>query len=294
MTVIKMDILKLINQIYPRRLRRFLNKKYFDYRKATWRSRPLPDFLIIGAQKSGTTSLHNFLIQHPHLVASPITKEIYFFSTHKLDSKEFYTNGEVWYRAHFPRRKEIGAYSKVFESTPDYLFHPLAPERIFKMIPEVKLIALLRNPTERAISQYFMKKAKNRETLSMLEAFKIEEYRLEKIIGQGDYTNSTFTDQSYKSRGLYAEQLERFFRYFPKSQILILSSEEFFLTPNNTLKLIFDFVGVDGDFSVNDVTPRNVGKNKHEVPPGVREYLDDYFRKPNQALYKLLGKDFGW
>ena len=275
-------------------MRGFASKIRFEYRKATWRARPLPDFIIIGAQKSGTSSMHDYLIQHPQLYSSPFKKEIHFFdsSTHQKKTNSI-KNGEIWYHAHFPSRRERGVGSKTFENTPNYLLHPLVPGRIFDLIPEVKLVALLRNPAERAISHYFMCRRKKTEPLPMLEAFQQEQARLEKALNDQGQENA-FSRKSYLSGGRYAEQLERFFRFFPAEQILLLASEEFFIDPHKSLRRVFDFVSVDADFKVPNLTPRNVGTGRSEVSPAVREFLDEYFKPFNQALYDLTGQNFGW
>jgi len=289
-----MDIIHFISCIRPRSLKKIVNRKYFEYRQATWHRRLLPDFLIIGAQKSGTSSLHEYLCQHPRLFASPYKKEVHFFDGSAHKEEDNFENGETWYRAHFPSQHELGADSRVFETTGTYLFHPLVPQRIFNLLPNIKLIALLRNPTERAISHYFMNKRKNIESLPMLEAFQQEETRLEKVIEEQDFRKEIYRTKSYKSRGRYAEQLERYLKYFPIGQILLLGSEEFFNNPHESLHHVFEFVGVNADFKVNNLTAKNVGENKSDVPFAVYEYLNAYYQRPNQVLYELTGKDFGW
>ena len=120
---------------------------------------PLPGFLIIGAQKSGTTTLFAMLGTHPQLTR-PTDKEVHYFSLH-------YERGEAWYRRHF--KGEIA-----FEASPYYIFHPAAPERIRATIPNAKLIAILRDPVQRSISHYFHSVLKGHETLPMLEALHAE------------------------------------------------------------------------------------------------------------------------
>ena len=106
--------------------------------------------------------------------------------------------------------------------------------------------------------------------------------------------NHLFIHHSYKSRGLYKVQLERYLQHFPWEQLLVICSEAFFAEPENTLRQVFEFVGVDTGFKVEDLKPRNVNWNRTKVPPGVYEYLNDYFLPHNQALYELVGKDYGW
>ncbi len=262
------------------------------YRLATWRSRYLPDFIIIGAQKSGTKSLYYYLSQHSELLPA-FRKEVHYFDGGLDSHVDNFEKGQKWYCAHFPL-KNNSTLQKTFEASPLYIFNPLAPRRIFDLIPKVKLIVLLRNPTERAISHYFHEKRLNKESLSIYEAFQREEQRLESVIKAKDYKNDIFIHHSYKSRGLYKDQLARYLKYFPRQQILVIKREEFFSEPDNTLRQVFEFVGVDTEFKVKDLRPRNVASNRGEVDQKVYEYLNSYFLPHNQALYELIGENYGW
>lgn len=281
-----------ITQKVPKGVKRISNRLLFYYRYATWRMRPLPDFIIIGTQKSGTTSLYAYLSQHPQLLRS-YKKEVHFFDGGLDSGFDNYEKGQAWYRAHFPFRINGSAF-KVFEASPLYIFNPLVPKRIFDLIPEVKIIAILRNPTERAISHYFHEKQRGHESLPIMEALLEEERRMESVIQMKDYKNNSFIHHSYKSRGHYREQLERFLKFFPRQQILIVSSEEFFSDQKKTLRQVIDFVGIDAGFQVNDLSPRNVARNRIQVAPDVYEYLNNYFRPHNEALYELLGTEYNW
>jgi hypothetical protein len=263
------------------------------YRRASWRSRPLPDFIIIGAQKSGSTSLYRYLGQHPQLFPS-FSKEVHFFDGGLNPSVDNFRKGQGWYRAHFPFKRDLGPRGQTFEASPLYLFNPLAPGRIFDLIPEVRLIAVLRNPTERAISHYFHVTRDNNEPLPILEALQEEEKRLEPVIRNRDYKSNTFMSHSYKSRGIYRDQIARYLDCFSRAQLLIIKSEDLFAQPADTLSQVFSFLGVDPQFQVKDLKPRNVASNRSQVAPEVYEYLDSYFRPHNQALYELIGQDYGW
>ncbi len=128
------------------------------YRQATWHLRSLPNFIVIGANKSGTTSLYFYLSQHPQLLPSS-TKEVHFFDGGGTKSNiNTFPKGPSWYRSHFPLKKDMLPHQKTFEASPSYICHPLVPRRIFELLPDVKIIALLRNPTERAIAHFFWKK----------------------------------------------------------------------------------------------------------------------------------------
>ncbi len=162
------------------------------------------------------------------------------------------------------------------------------------MLPRAKLIALLRDPTQRAISHYFKSRRKGDEPLEMLDAFQQEETRCELAMAQETPPPQFIFGQTYKSRGRYAEQLQRYRKHFPLENMLILISEEFFSDPQTTLRRVFEFVAVDADFSVPDLGPENVGNNTQRVPVDVRQYLDDFFEPHNRILYDLLGGELQW
>ncbi len=236
--------------------------------------------------------MYSYLSQHPQLLPS-IHKAVHFFDGGLDESADNFEKGEAWYRAHFQLR--MHAHERTFEASPLYIFNPLAPKRIYDLVPEAKIIAVLRNPTERAISQYFHEKGgKNRDPLSIREALREEETRLKAAVRAKDYKNDSFIHHSYKSRGLYKVQLERYLNYFPREQILVLCSEEFFAETENTLRPVFEFVGVDSAFRVQDLKPRKVNADKGDVAPEIYEYLDSYCLPHNQMLYELIGRSYPW
>ena len=238
-------------------------------REKGWQERALPGLIIIGGMKCGTSSLFNYLNQHPQLFGSKY-KEVGYFCR-----DEFYSQGEKWYRTHFPRVEDMPDGSLAFDATPDYLLYPEAPARIAELLPDVKLIALLRNPTERAISHYFHNIKKGREKEEILDAMKFEQ-------------------AVYKRRSMYKEQIERYYKLFGADNIKIIQSEEFFEDPARTLRNIFLFLGVDQDVEISDLSPRQVGFNREAVRGEVHEYLNDYFEPFNRELFDYIGKEFQW
>ena len=238
------------------------------YRMVTAKNRALPDFLIIGTQKGGTNYLGYLQKQHPQIHMA--RGEVHYF-----DREPNYKKGELWYRSHFPLQGEINQSEIVGEATPGYLFSPKAAKRIKEDLSNAKLICLLRNPTERAISHYFMSIRHKNERRPIVEAI--------------------LDDKSqYKQRGLYLEQIKRYEKYLKENRLLILSSEELFANPKKILKQVFKFLGVDETSERPDIRPRNVGKNKTTVPPEVYEHLNKYFQPHNRRLYNYLNRDFGW
>ena len=280
----------LLKRILPHSVRAGVRKtirKYrFRIRYATAELRSLPHFIIIGAMKSGTTSLFSCLIQHPQILKC-FRKEVHFFDN-------YFDKGTKWYRAHFPLARKVSTGRITGEASPLYILNPLAPERISRLLPNVKLIAILRNPVERAISHYFMEVRAKREHLPVMEAFQEEENRLEEVLHNHDFTNSVYIHASYKRRGIYREQLARYLQFFPRRQLLVLKSEAFFKEPRDVVRQVFKFLEVNENFEVTDIKPRNVGLKKTRVDAEVYDYLTDFFRPHNQALCELLGEDFDW
>ncbi len=263
------------------------------YLVRTSETRVLPGLIIIGAQKAGTTSLFYYLSQHPQLIPS-IKKEIHYFDGGLDPNSDDFLRGEAWYKAHFPQKNEIRASDLTFEATPSYLFHPEVPKRIYDLLPNVKMIALLRNPTERAISQYFHDIRKNREFLPIIDALRAEEERLKLIIENKDFKNPAFFRFSYKLRGHYYDQLIRYLEYFDSNNLLILNSEHFFNDTINALMKIFEFLDIKTNLDEVDLQPKHVSKNKIKVDEEVYKYLNDYFLPHNKKLYDLVGENYNW
>ncbi|MCC1496009.1 sulfotransferase [Alcanivorax sp. 1008] len=282
-----------VRESFVRAINRLVRPGLLQYRKFTAGGRALPSFIIIGTQKGGTTSLFHYLSQHPQLVPS-YRKEVHYFDGGLKPKRDNFALGERWYRSNFPLRKHIRQGQQAFEASPLYVFHPLAPERIHALLPDAKLILLLREPTERALSHYFHQARKGRETLSVMDALQGEEARLAPVLAEHDYKHQSFMHFSYKLRGHYAEQIRRYQGLFPKENLLILGSEKFFSDPHTALRKVFEFVGVDSSFQVPNLNARNVGSNRKSVDADVYQYLQDYFSPHNQELYELLGEDFDW
>ena len=266
-----------------------------SWSRATARLRILPHFLIIGAQRCGTTSLYQYLADHPSVGAPMLGKGAHFFDTH-------YGEGEAWYRAHFPTRayqralERLGRPLLTGEGSPYYVFHPHVPARVEAMLPHVRLVAMLRDPVARAHSHYWHEVARGFEELPFEEALDREPERLgpelERMQADPLYNSFEHQHHSYVSRGLYADQLERWFALFPRAQILVLSSSAFFADPDAQYRRVLDFLGL-----------RPVSLRKYEtfnprtyrpMAEATERRLTDYFAEPNRRLYELLDEDFGW
>ena len=259
-------------------------------RVATAPWRPLPDFLVIGAQKSGTSALNAYLKQLPY-VCQAIRKEVHYYDRR-------FDKSVAWYRAHFPLKSQIPKGAATDEGSPYYLAHPHVPKRIANVQPNVKMIVLLRDPKKRALSHYHMSVRKNREELPFEEAVRQEEKRIgeewKKTLENDGYESVALRYYSYKLRGHYAEQLRRYFQYFDRDQILVLSSGALRHKTIETLAEICSFLGIPEPGPGFVPKPRGTSAYSRNIDPETDRYLDEYFEPLNRDLYELLGKDFGW
>ena len=276
-------------------LKNTVRKSDTHYRQMTSQMRLLPDFAVIGAQKCGTTSLYRLVTQHP-CVKRAARKEVHYFDMN-------FKRGVNWYRAQFPllaykhyakRVRKLDIITG--EASPYYLFHPHVPKRMAALIPQAKLIVLLRNPVERTYSHYHHELRRNIETLSFEDAIAIEEERLKDEIDKllNDETYYSFKHQhfSYLSRGIYVDQLKAFEKYFDREQILILKSEDFFSNTSQMVERVFEFLNLP-EWRPKELESFNTGSYS-KITPQMRTYLSDYFAPHNQRLYEYLGVDFGW
>ena len=262
-----------------------LRNAVWTYGRATSFARPLPGFLILGAQKAGTTALYAYLRWHPG-ITGPAWKEVSYFDRH-------YRRGVRWYRGHFPLRP---GERLVGEARPGYLFHPLGPERVRATVPDAKLIALLRDPVDRALSHYHHEVALGREPLTFEEAIEAEPERTrgeeERLAREPGCFSHAWWDYTYLARGRYAEQLERWLAVFPREQLLVVASDELAVEAGETYARVLEFLGAPphalGSY------PRVYEQSYAEMRPDTRRRLAEHFAEPNRRLYELLGRDLGW
>ncbi|WP_171022183.1 sulfotransferase domain-containing protein [Thalassotalea litorea] len=263
----------------------------FKYRLLTAKSRVLPNFMVLGARYSGTASLVKLINEHPKLHGT-CQSQIHYFDGGLFPEKDNFLKGENWYRAHFPMRKEMPQGHLAYEASTFYSFHPLAAKRLHDLLPKVKLIFVLRNPVDRAIHQYRDAKRHNREYLPLINALQIEEKRLAWTLKNKDYKSGTFIHATYKTRGHYQEQIARYLELFPKEQIKLVSIEELTRHPNKVIGEIYRFLGVEN--TTRKIDSINLPQVNLEHESDVRNYLQDYFSRRNQAFYEFSGKSFNW
>ncbi len=268
-----------------KRLKTSVKRLRAGCRGVTGSLRKLPDFLIIGTQKGGTSSLFHFIEQHPSARTS-IAKEVHYFDLN-------YRKRRSWYRGYFPFSWD---HRITGEASPFYLFHPQVPERVRRDMPAVKIITLLRDPIERAFSHYRMNVKDGTEALSFEEALANERRRiggdLDQMSADEWYTGTDFRLYSYVARGFYDEQVKRWLKYFPSEQMLILKSEDLFRNPGPVVQQVFTFLGMDPDAHI-EYDGRNEGKPGN-IKPETRARLRLTFASHNANLTTIVGPNFRW
>src|SRR2546428_11223669 len=190
------------------------------------------DFILAGAQKSGTTALHYFLSRHLDIVMGD-QQEIHFFDNDaifvsKVDYEQLHK--------HYPL---VAPSTIAGDCTPSYMYHESAAERIWKYNPKIKLLIILRNPVDRAFAHWNMQRYRGREPLDFFDAVREEKTR---VAGAPAAEARRF---AYIDRGFYARQLERLFKFFPREQVKVVKFEEFKDKPRETLASIFSFLGLE-------------------------------------------------
>lgn len=270
---------------YPR-VRRFAGPH--KLRKATSFLRALPDFAIIGAPKCGTTTLYSFLCSHPS-VEPALAKEIHFF-----DEGPKYSLGEQWYRHNFPLSRRLRrSGSLTGEATTTYLFHPLAPARMAVAAPGARIVVMLRDPVDRAYSDYQMHLRQGKEYMSFEDALEAEEARTlherRRVGSDGGMRWFYMLNYSYAAQGEYAAQLERWMRHY--DDILVETLEEMGRDPAGVAGRVLDFLGLpDGG-----ALPGRLNEGSYPpMRPSTRRSLAERFAPHNERLYALLGRDLGW
>jgi hypothetical protein len=288
----RLSIRDRIRDATPMRERRRVANTRLNIRRATAGVRTLPDVLIIGAARSGSSSMYKYLAAHPKVVPS-IRKETDYFSRR-------YGRGEAWYRAHFPLKARMALNPGLitFEATPSYLFNPLAPMRAATLVGNVRLIALLRNPIDRAYSQYHHAVRLGLEPLSFEEAIDAEPARIapkfDDLARDPNYSGPLM-QAAYVSGGFYAEQLERWLEHFERDRLLVLMSEELYRCPASVYNEITAFLGLSKWHPSGFAIHTDGGAGQYEpMSSRTRQRLAVVYEPHNRRLADLLGSDVTW
>jgi len=288
-----------IKRVVPASVAGSVRRHLVEYGVRTSARRPLPDFLIIGTKRGGTTSLWNYLIRHPlvpRLFPAWNTKATHYFEEH-------WGRGEAWYRSHFPTKRQRavlewrhGGPTRVGEAAPLYMFHPLAAQRVHALMPEVRLIVLLRDPVQRAYSHWKERRGEGVEPLDFRTALEREPERTrgerERMLADPTYFSQAYDWYSYRARGRYLEHLTPWLDRFDRGQFLFLRSEDLYRDPAATYHRTLEFLGLPpydpGEFRVYN------GRPSAPMDPDLRAELTEYFHPHNLALQECLGMRFDW
>jgi len=273
---------------------------------ATYRLRPLPEFLVIGAKRSGTTSLYFQLLQHPGILPlypsakllpkARDTKGVHYFDTQ-------YDRGDAWYRSHFPSvlkrsiaATRLGYEPQAGEASPYCLYHPLAPQRAAATDPSARLVAILRNPVERTYSHYREQRRNGVEQLSFAEAIDAE---LERTAGEHDRlladehaVSFPHEQQSYVAQSEYVHGFNRWLALFDRRRLAVVASERFYQDPSGVADSIYSFLGLP-ELGHRPERVLNAAP-KDTMDPGIRRMLTDHFAPLNRQLEAVLDQRFGW
>jgi len=264
--------------------------------RPTYRARMLPGFLIVGAERCGTTSMFHVLKQHPIVFSTTLRKqEVHFFDV-------AYERGLPWYQAQFPllvsarlTARGAGVAPVAFEASPYYMFHPLAPERINHDLPGVKLLVMLRDPVERAYSAHANHVGHGLETESFERALELEDSRLEgeaeRIIADPSYVSYSHRHHSYRIRGHYADQLEHLEQVFGRERMHVVDSDDFFANPGPAYDQVLNFLGLPAHSPA--FTPQNARPRSPMSEP-VRAALEEHYRPHDERLTAWLGCEPSW
>jgi hypothetical protein len=271
-------------------------KATLTYGRLTAGMRPLPDFLILGAQRSGTTSLARYLAQHPAVRTMANIKGAHYFDKN-------FERGLAWYRGHFPSntyrsyiKRRTGFELVTGEGSPYYLLHPLVPSRVGEVMPNAKLIAMLRDPIERAYSGYQHEFGRGFETLPFEEAIEAEAGRLEgereRMLADPAYDSFDLQHHSYLTRGLYVDQLLGWEEHFARNQLHVIGAEEFFAEPERVFAEVLAFLELPG-WTLEGYEQHNA-RSYAPMSPKMRARLGEFFLDPNRRLFEHLGRAFAW
>jgi hypothetical protein len=279
----------------PEPVKHAVRRVYAHVGEATVALRLQPSFILIGAQRCGTTSLFRALTAHPQVARPAFHKGVNYFDVN-------YHRSPRWYQGHFPlasvTRRRAAGYGEpaAFEASGYYLYHPFALERMARDLPEVKLVAMLRDPVERAFSAYKHEYARGFEQEGFEKALDLEDGRLagevDRMRQDPRYQSFSYRHHSYRHRGHYADQLERALGLFPSSQVHIIDSEAYFERPAQVYRDLLTFL------NLQRFEPSSFGR--HNARPGppmmptTRSALKDYYAPHDERLTKLLGRPLRW
>jgi len=263
---------------------------------ATAGRRQLPSFILVGAQRAGTTSLFRALVSHPLIYSANFHKGVNYFDVN-------YARDFAWYQGHFPTTAGLRKHTRhlagepiTFEASGYYMFHPCAAQRLAHHLPEVRILAMLRDPVERAYSAHKHELARGFETESFERALELEDERLagqeDRMLADPGYQSFSHRHHAYVRRGQYAEQLLRLRQSFPADRVHVIESESFFERPESTYGRVLDFLGLPA--VLPDRFDRWNARPSSPMAEATRARLRQHFRSHDLSLAAMLGRDPAW
>ena len=264
---------------------------------AAWRCHP--DFLLVGAKRGGTTSLWRYLAEHPDVLRlfprPERIKGLYYFD-------ERYGLGDRWYRSHFPtaayraQRSRGDRSARVGEASPYYLYHPLAPLRAAAVIPDARILVVLRDPVERAYSHWKERRSNDGDPLGFADAIAAEEQRLvgeeARILAEPGAVSTAHRHWSYLDQGRYAPMLERWFAAYGRERVLVEVSEEMYSDPQATFDRVTAHLGLAGHRLADPVAHN--AEPSPGLDPGLRAELTARLSPAVRETEALLGRSLPW
>ncbi len=252
-----------------------------------------PDFLIVGAQRAGTTTLYRVLTDHPQVARPTQSKGLGYFDVR-------YDSGPRWYRGQFPlswrARRKHGRDVVTFETSGYYLFHPLAAERIARDLPGIRVVVLVREPVERAYSAHRHEHARGFETESFEQALDLEEERLagevERVIADPSYVSFHHRHHAYLARSRYSEQIDRFIDLLGPERVCILDAGAFFEDPAAEFERLRSWLGLS-EWQPGDVEQWNA-RPRSPMSTDLQERLSRYFEPYDARLAEQMGRTPSW
>ncbi|MEQ8538033.1 MAG: sulfotransferase domain-containing protein [Coleofasciculus sp. D1-CHI-01] len=281
-----MDKYNQLNYLKYQILTSISNAKFFC--KTLLKLGDLPDFYIIGVQKSGTSSLYECLCKHPGIIHR-LNKEVHFFNNPSNRN-----HGINFYKANFSTKynkrkveRQIGYTPLEGDATP-FFIHPCVPELVYEVTPNAKLILIVRNPIDRALSHYHHNQIRGRENVSFAEAVKLEEDRItndfNKLLKNPEHSANAFLTYSYCKRGYYDEQMENWLNFFPQENLNIINFDDFVINQANVCAKIFNFLNLP-IYQITSIQKTNSGKYTEKIDPNLYDQLfDNFFITMNVSL----------
>jgi hypothetical protein len=275
--------------------RRYVRRVSDAMGQVTKERRVLPDFLIVGAQRCGTTTLFRTLVQHPAVLPPTLRKGVHYFDL-------AYDNELSWYRGRFPTlaqrdecSQQAGRRALVGESSPYYMWHPFAPARIAHDLPDIRVLVALRDPVERAYSAHAHELARGYETQPFEVALELEAQRLtgaqQALEASRGARHFAHQHQAYVTRGQYIDQLERLESELGRDRMLVIDAQDFWTEPEEQWADVLDFLGLP---PVDVTFERHNARRRAAMDDALRARLEDQFLPFDERLAAWWGRAPSW